>query len=878
MLARPVRSFAVLALVSVAGCPGPSSDSDAGLDANEALDAPSDAGPSDPCTLEVTPPSCRPRFEGLSASVEVIRDADGVPHVYGESASDTFFASGYLQAHDRLVQMELMRRRALGTRAAILGEGAVDDDTLMRILDIGHWGAVNASELARRSPEQYLLLEAWAAGVNRFLAEVRSGMHERPPGFGAGELDFVPDDWTVDHALAVAKLLLFGNASQIEYDILSSILARYFPDLYTALPVYLPLRDAHTIPPDERPAALSYRPREEGIVPLVPRDTTRPPLPDDAEARMRRFFARFDEVPGLPSIAGGHSNNWAIDGRHTIDGTPMIAGDPHQGFSSPNIFWLHHLHSARPEDGLDVIGWSFLGAPAIQLGHNRHLVWTATTTYPDVMDLWAVRGDEDSIMLGGEELPIVRRTETIEVHGGSPVMVEIETVPGHGVILPRELPPLPITGPGERLLFDWIGFAPTHEAQGFAGFDLAESREDFEAAMQFMEIGTFNFVAADVAGITYVSPPSTPVRSGPITAERTPWTILDGDDPGSLWSGAILTPDQMPHSHGGARGFLVTANNEPFGFNDDGDWFDGPYYFGMYFDPGTRAQRIEDELTRLTTRGSVTLEDLEALQDDTHSILADDFVPPLLAAWDGRATDASLAAYRDRADLGVLVEALRGWDRRMERDASAAVIFQAYSYVLTRRMASDELSALYDPILDAEPMYLLKMTSFFLRDAIPGGDDFFDDGRTLTMVQALEEVAGWLTTRFGGIETSRYRWGDLHGAVFGSVWGAPFQTSWTPTDGGDGTVNVASSRAMDGATIRDRIDTGGGSVYRMVARFRDDGTPEAYFQMPRGVSGIPGNPFYENLQGDWVESHHRRLRYERSEVEDGAAETFTIDP
>ena len=176
MTSRSVRSTAVtLALLS--GCPGPNDDpSDAGVDPSS--DAAIDGGPDaagDPCDAVVTPRSCRPSFEGLSASVEIVRDADGVPHLYGANASDTFFASGYMQAHDRMLQMELMRRRALGRRAELLGEGAVDDDTLMRTLDLAHWGAVNASTLAREDPEQYALLEAWAAGVNRRLAEIRDG-------------------------------------------------------------------------------------------------------------------------------------------------------------------------------------------------------------------------------------------------------------------------------------------------------------------------------------------------------------------------------------------------------------------------------------------------------------------------------------------------------------------------------------------------------------------------------------------------------------------------------------------------------------------------------------------------------------------------------
>jgi penicillin amidase len=879
-MSAPVRSFAVLALAWLAGCSEPSSASDAGPDAPAARDAGPDAVPEgdagDACEREITPRACRPRFEGPTAAVEVVRDADGVPHLYGQRAGDVFFASGYMQAHDRLVQMELMRRRALGTRAEVLGEGAVDDDTIARLLEFGRWGAVNASTLAREEPEQYVLLEAWAAGVNRYLAEIRSGAEPRPPGFGADELDFVPEDWSVDHALAIAKLLLFGNASQLEYDILASILSQYFEELYAEVPIFLPLRDAHTVPPEERPTAFTSRP-----LPEVPRDLDRAreaprALPADAEERFRRFFARFSGVPGLGGSRGA-SNNWAIEGRHTVDGRPMIAGDPHQGFSSPNIFWLHHLHSARPEDGLDVIGWSFLGSPAIQLGHNRHIAWTATTTYPDVMDLWAVRGDADSVSIGGEDVSTVSRTETIPVRGAEPVEIEVVSVPAHGVILPSDLAPLPITRAGQRILFRWIGFAPTHEALGFARFDRATDLEEFEAAADIMEIATFNFVAAHAEGITYRSSPSVPVRRGAITARRQPWRILDGDDADALWSTEILGPGQLPRSRGGSRGWVATANNEPFGFNDDGDYTNGPYYFGMFFDPGTRAHRIEEELVRLTSRGAVTLEDMQTLQDDTRSVLADDLVPALLAAWDGRATDPALEAYRDRADLGALVERLRDWDRRMERASSEAVVFNAFLYLFTRDLLADDFSALFEPILESEPMYLLKVSSLCVRDVV-SCEGFWDGERTRLLVAALEGAAQWLTARFGGTDADRYRWSDVHGTSFRSVLGDAFRTPWVPTDGGDGTVNVAKARLLEGGELVDRVDVGGGAVYRMVARFREDGTPEAYFQMPRGVSGRPGDPFYENLHADWVEHRYRRLRFERSEVEDRAAERFVIEP
>ncbi|GAB4202428.1 MAG: penicillin acylase family protein [Sandaracinaceae bacterium] len=881
--ARSLAAPAVALFVGACSCDGATTADAGSLEDGGPIDAgPLDVGPvdaGDPCEAEITPPSCRPRFEGLSAPVEVIRDTDGIPHIFAETDADAYFASGYMQATDRPLQMELARRRALGRRAEVLGEGQVEDDTLMRIVGIGRWGAVNASLVARERPSEYVLLEAWVAGVNRRLEEIRSGAVPRPAGLGADGLDFVPEPWTADEALAVGKLVLFGNANQIEYDILASLLARYFPDVWAAVPLYQPVRDAHTVPPDERPpAALSHREASDGLVPLTPERTQeRPPLPPDAAERMRRFFARFEDQPGL-SAFGGASNNWAVDGRHTVDGTPFIAGDPHQGFSSPNIFWLHHLHSTQPDGGLDVIGWSFLGSPAIQLGHNRHLVWTATTTYPDVMDLWSVRGDAESVMIGTTRVPIERRTETIRVRDAEPIELVIETVPGYGVILPRDLPPLPITGVGERLLFRWIGFAPTREAEGFQSYDVARTLEDFERAADLMEIGAFNFVAATADGIAYRSSPHVPVRRAPVGGTRTPWTILDGDDEGTFWTDDILGPTQLPRSRGGARGWIATANNEPFGFNDDGDWANGPFYFGVYFDPGTRAYRIEQELTRLTARGSVTFEEMQALQLDTHSELADDVLPGLFEVWDARATDPALAPFRDRADLDALVTTLRGWDRRMDRTSPEALVFNTYLYVLTRRLLADEFSVVFDPVLEAEPMYLLKLTSFCVRGTIANAADFFDDGRSATIVAALADVADWLTTRFGGVEPSRYTWADVHGAVFRSIYGSVFSTDWVATDGGDGTVDVAKARALDGERIRDRIDVGSGAVYRMTARFREDGTPEAWFQMPRGVSGDPASPHYDDLHEDWVEGRYRRLRFERDEIEAAASESFVIAP
>ena len=56
---------------------------------------------------------------GLSARVEVLRDAHGVPHIRAQSLADALFAQGYVTAQDRLWQMDLSRRNAEGELSEI---------------------------------------------------------------------------------------------------------------------------------------------------------------------------------------------------------------------------------------------------------------------------------------------------------------------------------------------------------------------------------------------------------------------------------------------------------------------------------------------------------------------------------------------------------------------------------------------------------------------------------------------------------------------------------------------------------------------------------------------------------------------------------------
>ena len=92
-------------------------------------------------------------------------DALGVAHIRAESEYDAFFLQGYTTARLRMGQMELLRRRAHGTRAEVLGEDYFLDDWQMRALGFTQLGADNWEDLQEYAPKASRTFRAYADGV-----------------------------------------------------------------------------------------------------------------------------------------------------------------------------------------------------------------------------------------------------------------------------------------------------------------------------------------------------------------------------------------------------------------------------------------------------------------------------------------------------------------------------------------------------------------------------------------------------------------------------------------------------------------------------------------------------------------------------------------
>jgi penicillin amidase len=808
-------------------------------------------------------------FPGLGDEVEIVIDTRGIPHIYAASDDDLAFASGYQMATDRLFQMELMRRRALGRQAEVLGESFVDQDIVSRTFNLKHWGSLNAERLREEAPDVYNFVISWIAGVNARIAEVNAGSAPLPYGFA--EAGFAPETWERDDEFAIAKLMYLGNSNSLEQDLLATILYRNIPDTWSSFELGKPMFPIAIMPDDEIPAALkpgtgvSYLDRAPQPVPMDPYS---PDTITDAIASLRHAFGHVGPIG---------SNNWAIDGRHTDTGRPMIANDPHQPLESPSLMYGLHLNSMERGTGsLDVAGFAFAGTMGVQLGHNRKLHWAATTNFADVMDLWEVRVEDQGVWAGETYVEWETRVEVIEVKDAESLTFEIRDVPDYGVILPVELLPLPIAGAGRELLANWTGFAATAEELCFSRMSQASTIDEWETGVDFMEVAGFNFVAATAEAISYRVNILVPDRD--LSTGALPYLVIDGDNDASYWNG-YLPPEQLPRSRLENRGWIATANNDPWGFTFDGDVTNDPFYYGFFYAPGNRAKRLHGELERLAEQGNVSRDDMIALQTDTHSPMSDVLLPLLADAVAQIGTNPDLVEFEGNADMLALAEQLAAWDQRMDRDSSAALVWHAWLHNTAWVAVEDDFGFLYTLVFAAQPPFVLKFPALALLGEYESNGLIHESPEWVTL-EGLRMTAEWLTTRFGGIDPSNYTWADMHGTNFSNPYGGELEGGWVSTNGGEDTVNVSSSNFYgdNSGNAAERFDSHDGAIFRVVTTFADDGTPQASINFPRGNSGDPSSPHWADTLEDWRDGVYTPLPFRRDEVDAAKESTITLTP
>lgn len=309
---------------------------------------------------------------GLGDAVTVRFDDLGVPHVDAHSATDLAAALGWLHANDRMTQMELARRLAAGRLAELVGEALVPNDVLMRELRLPD---AARTQLAAAGPESRALLDAYARGVNAWLAQRGDDL---PPGLSL--LGMTPEPWRPEDSLGMVVLQAVGLSFLLDSELLRL-------DLLSAF-------DADTVAdfaPGTEPLAIS-----EALLERVRED---PP--------------REAATPTGTDERGG-SNNFAVAAERSASGAPLVANDPHLELGLPAVWYQVRL---RAPD-YDAAGMTLPGLPLVVIGQGPHVAWSITNSGLDNNDLFFEDVEEGRYRRGSDWLPLETEAAEVRVRGG----------------------------------------------------------------------------------------------------------------------------------------------------------------------------------------------------------------------------------------------------------------------------------------------------------------------------------------------------------------------------------------------------------------------------------------------------------------------------
>ncbi|WP_347860755.1 penicillin acylase family protein [Salimicrobium sp. PL1-032A] len=508
-------------------------------------------------------------LEALSEEVTVTRDENGVPHIEAESAEDLYMAQGFVQAQDRLLQMELSRRQASGELSEMIGPATVEQDKFFRALGLRR--AAEAS-LEEYSEEGRAALQAFAEGVNAYIDKA-DRENRLPPAFAL--LGAKPEPWTPVDSLTIGKFMAHDLGGHWERQAFQYYAMNNFPEA-------------------KAEEVLAHYPEDK---PKVIEDTTLDIAGDLKDAP-------------LPHPFNG-SNNWVVSGERTESGKPVLADDPHLGIATPSIWYQMQLNG--PDHA--VSGVIFAGVPGIILGHNEDVAWGVTNVGPDVQQLYVERRNPENseqFLYEGEWENAVIHEEPIEVSGEETIDYEVVETRNGPII--NEF--AEGAGEGDALSLRWTAHDPSLELEAVLEINRAEDWASFEQGLEKFHTPAQNFVFASKDGtIAYKANGKVPIYEDPEDSQFP----LRGWEEEDQWNGFIPF-DELPRVVNPDKGWIATANNK---ITTD----DYPYHISHNWAQPYRYERIEEMLEQ---DDSITVEDTKRMQMDVKNLQAKEFTSFLI--------------------------------------------------------------------------------------------------------------------------------------------------------------------------------------------------------------------------------------------------------
>ena len=752
--------------------------------------------------------------EGLSDAVTIYRDERGMPHIYAGNEKDLYFAVGFVMAQERLWQMDLIRRATRGRLSEIFGKDYVQTDLFLRSLDMTTKSKMILSNV---DPEILLCLNAYADGVNSF---INSSGKRLPPEFRI--LGYKPDPWKLEDIANIIGYMGWDLASgNLSADIFNHRLIKKLGAE----------KAAELIPTwqtDNTYAFPDFHLDEEKF--------------DEA----LNFITSMEKLGDLGIVSFSGSNNWAVSGKRTETGKPILSNDMHLGLSSPGI-WIQ-IHEVIPGK-LNVTGVAVPGQPFIVAGHNERIAWGMTNLSVDDIDLFAEKinpENHDQYFFNGQWKDLAVREEIIKIKGEEADTFQLKFTHRGPII--SELRKVD----DAALSMRWSGYDKSDEIKSVYLLNRANNWDGFRYSLSFFRSISQNFAYADVDGNIGLN-----TGGGVAIRKGSGSLIRNGETDEYDWKGYVPF-DQLPFSFNPENGHVSSANNKTV---DDSY----PYYIGTGFALPYRINRIRQILDEKEILG---IEDFKNMLLDQHSDYAALLTPFILQLQNRK--DELTEQESEALDL------LSNWDYDMNAGMAAPSVFEFFRISFIKNLLSDEIGDMFDQLPHHPKDY------YIYRILKTGPDDWVDNKGTPAketlddiLITSFKDCISALSEGYGTSHEG-WKWGNIHKISMDHPLGTVklldrlfgFNSDLMPVGGSNHTVSPysfgAGFKVNHGASERHIFNTADWD--------------ESFTIIPTGESGVPASEFYLSQFKNYLEGKFYKDAFSEDAVKSSAKYRLILKP
>ena len=731
------------------------------------------------------------KFPQLSGKTDVYFDERLVPHIFAEQENDAYFVQGYLHAKFRLWQMELQTYAAAGRVSEIIGKKGLAHDREFRRL-----GMVYAAEIALKEVEKDPVIkaqcDAYTSGVNAFIESLTES--SLPVEYKL--IGHKPEKWNNLKTSLFLKYMSYDLASHDDDFEMTNARSFFSADDFAKL----------------------FPAIQDSSDPIIPKGTifekqkvfpVKPATADSVYLNNKDIVSTAETKPDRDN----GSNNWAVSGKKTKSGAPILCNDPHLGLNLPSLWF--EIQISVP--GFNAYGVSFPGSPGVIIGYNDSCAFGFTNGGRDVRDYYEMQFRDDkrsAYLFNGEWKKTAWRIDTIKIKGEKDFIDSVAYVQlGNDwcpVMYDKSFSGNRTTN-NKNYAVRWKAHDPSNELKIFNMLNHAKNYADYQAAVTNLHTPGQNCAFAcksgDIAIRTQGDWPAKWAGQGDF--------VMPGTDTNYLWQG-MIPQDEVPYQYNPERGFISSGNQKPV----DESY---PYYLGRNYPP-YRGIYINK---RLNAMNNITPQDMMQLQTENYDVFAETAMPLFLKNMKENELNAEEKKY---------YALLKEWNLRDDVGSKGATVFDVLWKNFTDTVFNDEFAKAPKTVMHP---FESSLVEGLLKDS---AYKFLDDINT---PQKKENLADEVTAAFknscialkkleseGKLDWEKYKnTGVYHLAKL-----LPFSKLSLPVGGGNHCINAAKPNH--------------GPSWRMIVSL----TPqtEAYGVYPGGQSGNPGSKYYDNFVDQWA--------------------------